>query len=201
MQAPVKLVVATGNHGKLIEITHLLSDLPLLVEGAPADLLHEIKEKTAVEGGTIEENARLKAEQVQRAVGGWVLADDSGLFVDALHGAPGVDSAHFGGYPALLEMLGVIPSAPRTAQFKCVCAVARGNGIATRFFSGVTPGVILDAPRGDLGFGYDPVFAPVYVENVALRSYAQMTLSEKAQTSHRARAAEAFKQWFRAEFA
>jgi len=185
------LVVATGNAGKLAECAAFLTpagfevlDLSAIPEAAPV-------EET---GSTFEENARLKAEDYSLHTPHLVLADDSGLEVDALGGAPGVHSARYGGpelsdperCTLLLSELSGVPDAERTARFRCVLAVARsGRTLAT--FDGVVEGIILRAPRGANGFGYDPIF----FHPPSGRGFAELTRAEKQAVSHRGRALRA----------
>jgi XTP/dITP diphosphohydrolase len=186
------LVVATGNPGKIAELAKMLDGSGFRVEG-----LEALAERTPVEetGATFEENARLKAEAYSRRTPHPVLADDSGLEVDALCGAPGVMSARYGGAAlsdpsrceAILEALAHTPDARRTARFRCVLAVAKdGRTLAT--YDGVVEGTILRAPRGANGFGYDPIFfhAP------SGRSFAELTRDEKEKVSHRGEAIRKF---------
>jgi XTP/dITP diphosphohydrolase len=133
---------------------------------------------------------------VQAALGVPAIGDDSGLEVDALDGAPGVRSARFAGEGAsdpdnirhLLAVLNGVPEAERTARFRCVLALARGPGDEV-VVEGACEGRILDAPRGDRGFGYDPLFLPDG-EN---RSFAELPGDVKNRISHRARAAGALR--------
>lgn len=182
------IVVATGNPGKVREIAAALAPTGFEVYG-----LEALADATPVAetGATFEENARIKAEGYSRRTPHTVLADDSGLEVDALHGAPGVLSARYGGpmlrdperCAVLLKALLDTPNPERTARFRCVLALARdGRTIAT--FDGVVEGTILRMPRGDNGFGYDPIFfhAP------SKRAFAELTLEEKQKVSHRGQA-------------
>lgn len=178
-----KLVVATGNPGKLEEMQAYLTDPTLGWELVlkPADL--EIEET----GTTFLENACLKASQVAKAVGEWAIADDSGLEVAALGGAPGLYSARYGKTNAdciqrVLTELGDNPN--RSAQFVCVIAIARPDGSIALHAEGTCPGEILYAPQGEGGFGYDPIF---YVPDQQM-SFAEMPVSTKHEISHRGRA-------------
>lgn len=175
------LVVATGNPGKLKEMQAYLADLGYELRLKPATL--EIEET----GETFLENACLKASQVALATGEWAIADDSGLQVDALSGAPGVYSARYGKTDAdriqrlLQELNGELN---RQAQFVCVVALARPDGAIALHAEGVCAGEILDAPRGQGGFGYDPIFyVPAYQQ-----TYSEMPASLKHEISHRGRA-------------
>jgi len=198
-----RILIATSNPGKLrdfagaaagygIEIGSIpgLTSLPAVVE----------------DGLTFEDNARKKAEEYSRhAAGEIVLADDSGLEVDALNGAPGVHSARYAAdQPHLasentddeannarvLRELRKVPPEKRTGRFVCVLAAARdGQTLAT--FRGTAEGVILDAPRGTGGFGYDPLF---YFPQIQ-KTFAELSAEEKARYSHRGAAFREFLQW------
>jgi XTP/dITP diphosphohydrolase len=175
------LVVATQNPGKLKELQHHLSDLPWELQIMPSHL--EIEET----GQTFLENASLKASQVAQQMGQWAIADDSGLAVDALQGAPGVYSARYGIDDAdriarLLRELG--DTSYRTAQFVCAIAIARPDGEIACHSEGICPGEILYRPQGSGGFGYDPVF---FVPAANL-SFAEMSKDQKRQVSHRGKA-------------
>jgi XTP/dITP diphosphohydrolase len=176
------LIVATSNPGKLNEMQAYLTDRPdWQLRLKPPEL--EIEET----GQTFMENARLKASQVAQALGKWAIADDSGLAVDALDGAPGLYSARYGKSDAdrisrLLSELG--ETTHRSAQFICAVAMARPDGTIALEAEGVCPGEILYAPRGDKGFGYDPIF---YVPEHQL-TFAEMPPHLKHETSHRGRA-------------
>jgi XTP/dITP diphosphohydrolase len=175
------LVVATANPGKLREMQAYLADSGWELTLKPPEL--EIEET----GETFAANACLKASQVAIATNNWAIADDSGLEVDALNGAPGVYSARYGNSDAdrisrLLRELG--NETQRGAQFVCVAAVARPDGTILLQSEGICRGEILDAPRGDKGFGYDPVF---YVPEQNL-SFAEMAPDVKRSVSHRGKA-------------
>ncbi len=175
------LVVATGNPGKLKEMQHYLGDLDWALELKPREL--DVEET----GTTFIANARLKATQVAIATGKWAIADDSGLAVDALDGAPGLYSARYGQDDAaridrVLRELG--PHPDRSAQFICAVVLARPDGSVALEEEGICPGEILPSPRGAGGFGYDPIF---FVPE-ANRTYAEMTSEQKHELSHRGRA-------------
>lgn len=175
------LVVATQNPGKLKEFQHHLSELPWDLQMMPSDL--EVEET----GQIFMENACLKASQVAKQMGQWAIADDSGLEVAALHGAPGVYSARYGKDDAdriarLLRELGDTPH--RSAQFVCAIALARPDGEIVGQSEGICPGEILYEMQGRGGFGYDPVF---YVPAMGL-TYAEMSKDQKREISHRGRA-------------
>ncbi|NEO27021.1 MAG: RdgB/HAM1 family non-canonical purine NTP pyrophosphatase, partial [Kamptonema sp. SIO4C4] len=138
-------------------------------------------------GATFQENAELKASQVAKALGEWAIADDSGLSVRALNGAPGLYSARYGSSDAdriqrLLKELG--DSTERAAEFICAIAMARPNGEIALSTQGICPGEILHSPRGTGGFGYDPIF---YVPDYQL-TFAEMSPQQKDEISHRGRA-------------
>jgi XTP/dITP diphosphohydrolase len=182
-------VLATANPDKAAEITAVLDAV-----GAPARLVPPPGDMPEVPetGDTLEDNARAKAAALCDATGQPAIADDTGLEVDALGGAPGVRSARFAGEDAtyadnvalLLERLAEIPPEGRTARFATV-AIARwpdGREVAAY---GEVEGTIARDPRGDAGFGYDPVFVPSEGDG---RTFAEMAASEKHALSHRGRA-------------
>jgi XTP/dITP diphosphohydrolase len=191
----VKVVVATRNKGKLREIIPLLAGAPRLAhlrlelctidEVAPGAELRE-------DGVTFVENALQKARQAARATGLPAIADDSGLEVDALDGAPGVYSARYAGPGAddgqnnfkLLEALRGVPPAQRTARFRCVAVFVDPARALEIVRDGACEGEVLDAARGEDGFGYDPLF---FVPPVG-RTMAELPLGEKNRLSHRAAA-------------
>lgn len=180
------LVLATRNPGKISEIKALLPGVRVV----PAASFPGCPEPEET-GSTFEENALIKARAVSRYTGRTALADDSGLEVDALDGAPGVHSARYAGTDAtdqdnirrLLEALDGVSDADRTARFRCVVAVVVSDG-RTWTAEGACEGRILLAPRGDAGFGYDPLFVPAGYEN----TFAELDAEEKNRISHRAQA-------------
>lgn len=186
-----KLLVATGNPGKVQSLRRFLQDVPFALSGLEALREYEPVEET---GSTFEANARLKAEGYARQFGWLTLADDSGLAVDALNGEPGVFSARYGGpglndtqrCELLLRNLRQVPEHRRGAQFVCVVAVAEPEG-ECQLFRGVRRGSIADRLRGDEGFGYDPVFIP----EGSRHTYAEVSPASKDEISHRALAMEA----------
>ncbi|MCP5405669.1 MAG: RdgB/HAM1 family non-canonical purine NTP pyrophosphatase [Pseudomonadaceae bacterium] len=186
----VRLVLASGNAGKLAELRTLVDNAWSGDIVGLKDLGLEGAEET---GGSFDANARLKAEAACAATGDWVLADDSGLCVDELGGLPGVDTAYYGGYDKLLAALRDVPPDRRQAHFVCVLALAR-PGKETLFFHAECPGHIAANARGEGGFGYDPVFVPDG-EN---RTFAEMDQAEKAALSHRGKALRAFADWLKA---
>lgn len=175
------LVVATSNPGKLLEMQAYLTDLDLELQLKPDEL--EIEET----GKTFSENACLKASQVAEAMGKWAIADDSGLEVEALEGAPGIYSARYGNsdrdrIERLLFELG--NELNRQARFVCAIAIARPDGSIAIQTEGICPGEILHSPRGNHGFGYDPVF---YVPDHQM-TFAEMSPELKKSVSHRGKA-------------
>jgi XTP/dITP diphosphohydrolase len=176
------------------EIAPLLADLPFEVRS-----LADVPGATLPEesGLTYADNALLKARAAVRLTGSLALADDSGLEVDALDGAPGVRSARYGGpglddagrCAHLLDALAGVPEAARTARFRCVIAIVDPEG-PERIVEGVADGTILTSPRGRGGFGYDPLF---YYPPLG-RTFAELAESDKSQVSHRGRALAAARQ-------
>lgn len=186
---PIKLLVATNNPGKLAELRELLADLPVELVTLRDVGIDTIVEET---GATFAENAALKAEQYAALSGLWTLADDSGLEVDALGGAPGVYSARYGApdaithrdrYETLLRNLTAVPWQQRTARFRAVVALA-APGHPAETVGGVLEGRIAFAPHGQGGFGYDPVF---YVPSHHCH-LAELPAETKNRISHRGRA-------------
>jgi XTP/dITP diphosphohydrolase len=184
----ITLVIATGNPGKFKEIAELLQGMD--VDIVPLDRVGPV-EVPPESGDSFQENARLKAVAVAAALRRWVLADDSGLEVDALGGAPGVLSARFGGpgktdaerCDLLLDKLIGISSERRTARFCCVVALAEPGG-RVHLTEGTCEGRITSAPRGFHGFGYDPVFEiPVLGKTLA-----EVGPEIKNRLSHRSQA-------------
>jgi XTP/dITP diphosphohydrolase len=184
----VKLVLATGNRGKVREIRRLLDGLGVtLITPDDLDSVPAVVE----DGETFEANALKKARAFARAASLPALADDSGLVVTALGGRPGVHSARWGGPGAtdadrcrlLLEEMDQVPDNERGAAFVCVMALCRPDGTC-RTFEGRCQGRIARAPQGDNGFGYDPVF---YVPEFG-QTMAQLPLAVKNRISHRGRA-------------
>lgn len=188
-----RLVIATHNPGKLAEMRAMLAPLGLSVTSAGEMGLGE-PDETA---GTFAGNAAIKAEAAREATGLAALADDSGLCVDALAGAPGIHSARWGGADrdfdmAMDRVLAGIDGKVRSAAFVAVFALAVPGG-DTRFFEGRCAGTIAAAKRGTMGHGYDPIFVP---DDADGRTFAEMTQDEKQgmerPLSHRARAMAAF---------
>jgi XTP/dITP diphosphohydrolase len=182
-------VLATANRHKAEEMRAVLSPLGVALLERPPDVA-DVEEN----GATLEANALLKARALVEATGRAAIADDTGLFVDALDGRPGVRSARYAGEGAsyddnVTKLLDELKSAPepRTARFVTVIAVAYPDGTAL-CVEGELDGVITRERAGDQGFGYDPVFAPL---DAAGRTLAQLTAHEKNELSHRGRALRA----------
>jgi XTP/dITP diphosphohydrolase len=182
----VRLVLATANPHKAAEIEGLLPGFDLVARPESVGDVDETED-------TLEGNARLKARAVAAVAGEPAVADDTGLEVDALGGRPGVYAARFAGEDAtyadnvaklLEELAGVVDPADRTARFRTVALVAWPDGREV-VANGVVEGHIALASRGARGFGYDPVFVP---DDGDGRTFAEMTIDEKAAVSHRARA-------------
>ena len=176
-----QLVIASGNAGKVREFRDLLQHLPLELKPQPEGM--EVEET----GLTFIENARLKALAVASASGTWALADDSGLSVNALGGAPGVHSARYAPTDSeriarLLRELG--DGLDRRAEFRAALCLADRAGQILLEVEGCCAGVITAAPRGDSGFGYDPIFE---VEGTTL-TFAEMEPEQKQTVGHRGRA-------------
>lgn len=194
------LYLATGNAHKVEELAQLLRELPVQVRSAL-----ELGGMPAVEetGDTFAANAALKARALAPLAprGSWVLADDSGLCVDALGGKPGIHSARYAGPGAeaaannarLLRELQGVAEAERTARFVCVLCLVPGGGGDPQFMEGTCEGWILDAPRGAGGFGYDPLFRPVGERG----SFAEMGEQAKHALSHRGAAIRLLANWLR----
>ena len=184
-----KLLLGTNNGAKVREYQRLLPDIPYdLVTMAEAGITTEVEEV----GGSLEENARLKATALSKESQLLTLADDSGLEVDALGGEPGPLSARYAGEGAsdkdrisyLLSRMEGIPWDKRMARFRCVIAIASPGG-EIELCSGECPGIIALEPRGNRGFGYDPIF---YLPEMNM-TMAELPLEEKNKVSHRGQAA------------
>jgi XTP/dITP diphosphohydrolase len=199
------VLIATSNPGKLREFAGVATTFGVPIASIPNfSSLSPVVE----DGATFEENARKKAEEYSLAVSGeLVLADDSGLEIDALAGAPGVHSARYAAdQPHLAESntddeanrarvlreLAHVSADKRTARFVCVLAAAR-DGQTINVFRGTAEGVILNEERGSNGFGYDPLF---YLSQIR-KTFAELSGEEKAQHSHRGAAFRAFLSWYR----
>ncbi len=184
-----EFVLATGNAGKLREMRALLEDLDVNIHAQSDFNVPEAEEN----GLSFVENALIKARNASRFTGLPALADDSGLEVDALDGAPGIYSARYAGPNAsddennqfLLQSLANIPASKRTARFHCVLVMLRHwQDPIPRIFAAAWEGHILFAPRGDGGFGYDPLFQPLGLDV----SSAQLPAADKNRLSHRGKA-------------
>lgn len=184
----LEVVLATRNQGKVQEILDLLRDLPLLVYSL--DAFPQIRDLPE-DGLTYTENAISKALTVARLTRRVAIADDSGIEIDALQGAPGPQSRRFLGEDAsdasrnarILKLLADVPAKARSARYRAVVAVATPEG-AVRTFEGICEGQVASAPRGSQGFGYDPIFlVPEHGKTMA-----QLPLAVKNRISHRARA-------------
>jgi XTP/dITP diphosphohydrolase len=183
-----QLLLATRNAHKTREFSEILGG-DFVVRDLSEELNAPVIEET---GSTFAENAILKAVGISKRFPGLVVADDSGLEVDALDGAPGVFSARYAGPRAtdaeniarlLSELRAVSKERPAAARFRCVLALAR-DGDVLGTFEGALEGAIVDSPRGTSGFGYDPVFQP----SGFTKTFAELSAAEKNQISHRARA-------------
>jgi XTP/dITP diphosphohydrolase len=197
-----RVLIATSNAGKLRDFAGAAAAYGIGIEYLPG---FASRPAVVEDGLTFEANARKKAEQYSLAAPGEiVLADDSGLEVDALGGAPGVHSARYAAEdPAeagntsdhannakLIRELGPVPLGARSGRFVCVIAVAR-DGKTLDIFHGSAEGVILDAPRGRNGFGYDPLFYFPQID----KTFAELSAEEKSKYSHRGKAFRAFLAW------
>ncbi len=200
-----RVLIATSNPGKLRDFAGAAAAYGVAIAGIPnfSSLPPVIED-----GKTFEANARKKAEAYSQAVPGeLVLADDSGLEIDALRGAPGVHSARYAAdephaaecntddelnNARVLRELRNVPSEKRTARFVCVIAAAR-DGQTLGIFPGTAEGIILEAPRGSNGFGYDPLFFSPAIE----KTFAELSAEEKSRYSHRGAAFRSFLDWCR----
>jgi XTP/dITP diphosphohydrolase len=202
------VLVATSNAGKLRDLAGAAVPYGITIASIPNfSSLPQVIE----DGNTFEENARKKTEAYSLAVpGALVLADDSGLEIDALGGAPGVHSARYAAddphaaecntedeanNARVLRELASVAAEKRTARFVCVLAVAR-DGQTLRTFRGTAEGILLHAPRGQNGFGYDPLF---YFPQIG-KTFAELSAEEKALYSHRGAAFRTFLEWCRANY-
>ncbi len=184
-------VLATANPHKTEEIRQVLSSVNVELLPRPSEVPDV--DETA---DTLEGNALLKAHALARATGVAAIADDTGLFIDALGGAPGVYSARYAGEHAsfddnvnkVLRELDGVDDTERSARFRTVIAVASPDG-SQWVVDGAVEGVILSTPRGEHGFGYDPIFAP---RGAGGRSLAELSSEEKNAISHRGNALRAF---------
>ena len=188
-----KLILATNNRNKVAELNHLLGDAFEILTLKDIGFDEEIQET----GATLHENAQIKSSLIFDRYGLPTLSDDSGLFVAALDGAPGVFSARYAGPNASdqenidLLLQSLKGKEHRSASFKTVLSFQINR--TQHFFEGAVHGTILESPRGTFGFGYDPVFMPLGGE----RSFAEMDKEAKNQWSHRSIALRNFIQWFK----
>ena len=195
---PANIHLATGNLHKVQEFQRLAVGSGLPVQFVPASAMPAVAEDT----GTFVGNARKKAQALQALlpVDAWVLADDSGVCVDALAGAPGVESAYYAGpehdsaanLRKLTEVMHGVPESRRAACFLCVL-ILRGPSGKEQVFEGRCDGVLAPEPVGGAGFGYDPLFIPAGYAC----TYAQLGEGEKNQISHRARAFANLTRWLK----
>jgi XTP/dITP diphosphohydrolase len=193
-----ELLIATKNAGKITEIEKLLSGTPFLLHNLN-EFPHSIEPEES--GLTFAENAVLKAKSYALQTGLWSLADDSGLEVDALNGAPGVFSARYAGsqandeqkYRKLLSELSEISIDNRTAQFVCAIALSDENATIQFLAEGVCRGKIAFAPQGDNGFGYDPIFVP----DGFSKTFGELAGEIKQEISHRSQALRQIIQYLR----
>jgi len=192
----IPILLATRNRHKTREIQEMLGAGVIVSDATQADL-PEIEET----GTTFEENSRLKAEGISLHVPGIVLADDSGLEVDALGKEPGVYSARYAGpgctdkqsTALVLEKIAGVPHENRTARFRCVLSVAE-NGVTLATFDGTVEGILATEVRGLGGFGYDPIFMPLG----HAQTFGELSSEVKHGMSHRSRALALFKEWWAA---
>lgn len=198
-RAPARIVVATGNRGKLAEISTLLADLGVEIVGQDTLAVPPAAETAP----TFVENALLKARQASRHTGLPAIADDSGLEVDALDGAPGIHSARYAGAGAgdeanvalLLERMKNVPAGSRGARFHCLAVyLRRADDPVPLVAHGAWEGSVTPAPRGSGGFGYDPVFHDPGHGCTA----AELDAETKNRSSHRGRAMRALAEALRA---
>jgi XTP/dITP diphosphohydrolase len=188
---PKELVIATRNPGKLVEVRELLHDLPVTLQS-----LLEFPQTTEVAetGQTFTDNASIKATAYALQTGAWTLSDDSGLEVEALGGAPGIYSARYAGEAAtdservelLLSELARTGDERRRARFVCAVSLSDPLGRIINVSTGACFGRIAYGPRGEQGFGYDPVFIPEGFE----QTFGELSAEGKQKISHRARALE-----------
>ena len=202
------ILLATRNRHKTREIQAMLGAGVRVIDATEIDHLPEIEET----GVTFEENSKLKAEGISRMIGGIVLADDSGIEVDALGLEPGVYSARYtllgvsdGVIPEnideantalVLEKMQGVSREQRTARFRCVLAVAE-EGKTLAVFDGTVEGILSTEVKGDGGFGYDPIFMPFYQGGYD-QTFGELSSEVKHSMSHRSRALEQFKKWWAA---
>lgn len=191
------ILLATRNRHKTREIQTMLGSGVVITDATQYSHLPEVEET----GVTFEENSKLKAEGISLHVEGMVLADDSGLEVDALGKEPGVYSARYAGAGCtdeantalVLEKMSGVPHELRTARFRCVLAVAE-KGVTLAVFDGTVEGILATEVRGVGGFGYDPIFMPIGHSE----TFGELSSEVKHTMSHRSRALAQFKEWWAA---
>jgi len=191
---PARLLLATRNRHKRGEVQAILGDRVEVFDLDAIDGVPAVEET----GATFAENAALKALAGSAHFDGWVLADDSGLEVDALGGQPGVRSARFAGETAtdgennrlLLSKLDGVRGKARSARFRCAMAVARGGALVAEF-DGTVEGLLVNSPKGAGGFGYDPLFIP----EGFCETFGELDPAIKNTISHRANALSSFREW------
>lgn len=191
---PTPILLATRNKGKAREFQEMLGAEWQILTTDDVPGLPDVVE----DGKTFEANAQKKALACGQFFPGYVLADDSGLEVDALNGAPGIYSARFAGEPSndqrnnelLLERLLTVQENERGAGFVCALALSKGSEVLG-VFKGICRGTILKAPKGKEGFGYDPLFVPEGHE----QSFAELGSDIKHRLSHRSKAIKALIEW------
>ena len=190
-----EILLATRNKHKTREIQTMLGEGVLVSDATQHEHLPEIEET----GTTFKENSKLKAEGISLHVSGIVLADDSGLEVDALGKEPGVYSARYAGpgctdeenTALVLKKMKGFPDEVRTARFRCVLAVAE-KGVTLATFDGTVEGILTHEVRGEGGFGYDPIFMPIGYKE----SFGELSSEIKHSMSHRSRALAHFRSWW-----
>jgi XTP/dITP diphosphohydrolase len=191
MTLPPRIALATRNPHKIRELTRICADWPVewaSIQGQDPAMFPDVEET----GETYLENAILKATAVASAAGMAALADDSGIEVDALGGRPGPRSARFAGPAAsdernlaeLIRAIRGVPAAGLTARYRCLAVLIEREGGEVVHAEGVCEGTLVTKPRGDDGFGYDPIFVPVGWD----RTMAELRPDEKDRISHRGRA-------------
>lgn len=192
MHREIPLVIATGNPGKVLEIEDLLNGFPIQIKSlSDFGAIPEVEE----DGETFEENAYQKASFTSKILGIPALADDSGLMVDALAGEPGVRSARYAGSNAtdqqrVAKLLNAMQGQTnRKAAFECIISIAVPSGPALTY-EARCEGLIAEAPAGNKGFGYDPIFFYPALN----KTFGQMTLAEKRDVSHRGKALNQLRQ-------
>lgn len=200
---PVVIHLATGNAHKAREFSAFARATAVRQRGSAGFVLPERMPPVVEDTGTFAGNARKKAAALKAILppGAWVLADDSGLCVDALGGAPGVESAHYAGSPGdgaanlrkLVDEMREVPDGQRGAHFVCVLVLLGGAGELERVFEGRCAGVLRREPAGGGGFGYDPLFVPAGGHE----TYAQLSEAAKNKISHRGRAWLKLADWLR----